>query len=750
MVMNKKWLFRAAALLIVALVTVWVVHTYRQFMADIAAQVNNQPNQQAEDILNEDDPGQANAGEPPSLSDADFRKAGETERLELYFRDADSAIMVKDKSNGYVWRSAYPIQKDVDLGGNELWTASSQSIFHLSYADPKQPTLEVLETNSALQRPKITTTAAENGITAHYELPELGISFSMSFQLKGNALEVTVPGDSVKDSEQFWLMSVAPLPFFGAAGDDQQGYAFYPDGPGALSYFKKNHPRYLNPYHASVYGQDKFEFSDNRTENAMLPVFGMKVGDNAFLGMITDGEYDASILFSPSGYLINLNRVSSELTYRRSYEATKRNGQFTKQAEKRLIREDHTIRYVFFSGDEANYSHMAAAYRDHLTKEKGVTARIKQGDSIPFGLDLLTGIKEYRILFDRFIPTTTFEQAEEIFRDLKQRGVTQISANLLGWTKEGHFEYPSKLPPASQLGGMKGLERLSRMAKDNGIQLFLHDNFIDAYREVGGFSPRNDVVKEANGFPVTNRFNEFFLLNARKANLRFQENYLDQLKGLNVSGIQFEGFGMLDYYDYHDEYPLTREGTAKEWMEMMEKSRKQFGGAAVSGGNGYVLPHADRLFGIPMEDSGYFFTDEVVPFYQMVVHGLIPYSGYPQNLFYDPQMQYLKMVEYGYMPYYQLTYQHSEELKDTYYSDLFSSSYTNWVDKAVAQYKEMNEKMGALWPQTIRLHRKLQNDVYEVTYEDGTRVIVNYLPRDIEIGGNVVPGKNYIVVPKEG
>ena len=76
-----------------------------------------------------------------------------------------------------------------------------------------------------------------------------------------------------------------------------------------------------------------------------------------------------------------------------------------------------------------------------------------------------------------------------------------------------------------------------------------------------------------------------------------------------------------------------------------------------------------------MEDSGYFFTDETIPFYQMVVHGLIPYSGDPQNLFYDPQLQYLKMVEYGYMPYYQFTMNYSDDLKDTYYSDLFSSSY---------------------------------------------------------------------------
>jgi hypothetical protein len=740
---RKKLIFNTLFILLLLIMVVLFVSSYRQFMTSIVTDNEQESSEMANEAPVDD------VGEEPNAvwNDADFQKAGETERLELFFRSNDSAIMVKDKQNGYVWRSAYPL-KDTKLG-NDLWTASSQSIFHLTYTDPNLPALEIHETNSAIEQPEIVTTKIDNGVMVHYELPQLGIGFSMGFQVKGNSLEVTVPGKSVKDSSQFWLMSLAPLPFFGSAGDDEQGYAFYPDGPGALSYFKKNHPRYLNPYRASVYGPDRVTFMKKREEIAMLPVFGLKVGSNAFVGMITEGEHDASILYGPSGHLINLNRVSSELTYRRVYEATKKNGNLTKQAEKKLMRGDHTIRYVFFSGDEADYSQMAAAYRDYLIEEKGLTSRIKKDDPIPYGLDLLTGIMEKRILFDRFIPTTTLEQAKLIFKDLQERGVRHISANLLGWTTDGYMSYPSRLPAARQLGGGTGLKQLSEFAKKNGIKLYLQDNFIDAFSRVGGFSVRNDVVREANSFPVTNRFGDMFLINARKANLAFQDNYLDKLETLSIAGIHFEGFGSLDFYDYHIEYPLSREGTAEQWMEMMDKSRKQFGGAAVTGGNGYVLSHTDRLFDIPMKDSGYFFTDEAVPFYQMVVHGLIPYSGNPQNLFYDPEMQYLKMVEYGYMPYYQLTKQYSKDLKYTDYNLLFTSSYDNWVDVSVKQYKEMNEKLGRLWSQTIRQHRKLQPEVFEVTYEDGTRVIVNYLPQTLHIDGESIPGKNYVVLPKE-
>ncbi|SEC79633.1 DUF5696 domain-containing protein [Paenibacillus sp. GP183] len=681
-----------------------------------------------------------------------FVKAAGTDRLELYFRSLDSAIQLKDKRNGFVWRSAYPL-RDAKVDGNDLWKADSQSIFHISYTNPNTPTLEVLESNSVALQPKMESKPIENGISIHYEMEQLKISFTMEFQLKNDGLEVRVPAESVQESDKYAIMRLSPLPFFGSAGDEIEGYAFYPDGPGALSYFKPNHPQYMEPYRTGVYSPDQILFNDyNRPENAFFPVFGMKVKDNAFMGIITDGEFDSSVVYAPSGYLINLNRTSAEFTYRRSYEAVKQNGNLAMRAEKKLLRMDHKVRYLFYGGNEANYSHMAVSYRSYLMKEKGLIPRMKKGDPIPLGIDLLTGIKQQRIVSDRFLPATTFEQAAQIIKDLHDKGIESLSANLLGWTKQGFGFLPSELPAASQLGGMKGLEALSRSAKENGSSLYLTDDFVFAYKggSNGSFSVRDDVIKGANHFPVTDPFNQTFFLNARKRNLIFQSGYLDSLKPLQVTGIQFDSFGFMDYFDYNDSFPLTREGTAGEWMEMMRKSRAQFGGAAASGGNAYVLPYTDRIFSLGTKDSGYFFTDETVPFYQMVVHGLIPYSGRPQNLFHDPQVQFLKMVEYGYMPFYQLTYQHSEELKDTFFADLFSSRYSSWSDAIVSKYKEMNDKLRGTWSQTMVDHRRLKDNVIQTTYEDGTRIIVNYDNDAFQIDGHTVPGQNYFVLPKEG
>ena len=161
-------------------------------------------------------------------------------------------------------------------------------------------------------------------------------------------------------------------------------------------------------------------------------------------------------------------------------------------------------------------------------------------------------------------------------------------------------------------------------------------------------------------------------------------------------------------------------------MEMMEKSVKQFGGAASIGGNGYSLKNSSRLFGIPMEDSGYFFTDETIPLYQMVVHGLIPYSGDPQNLFYDPQLQY---PQNGGVRLYAVLPIH-DELRRRSEGHLLQRSLQlrlqDWSAQSFSQYKEMNEKLQTVWSQPMKTHRKLQKDLYEVGYADGTRVFVNY------------------------
>jgi hypothetical protein len=221
-------------------------------------------------------------------------------------------------------------------------------------------------------------------------------------------------------------------------------------------------------------------------------------------------------------------------------------------------------------------------------------------------------------------------------------------------------------------------------------------------------------------------------------------------RSYNIDGIKFEKFGRVVYTDYQKENPVTRQETAAYWERFMEMSIKELGHVAVDGGNAYVLKNADRLYKVPVSDSGYLFSDESVPFYQMVVHGLIPYSSDPGNLFYDFSRQKLQWVEYGYMPYFLLTYATSSLFQHTQAEELYSTEYRDWFGIASETYREFDSRLGNTWNQYMTGHEKLDEGFYMVTYSDKTRIYVNYNDKAVYAGGHIVRPMDYLVIDGGG
>ncbi|NLC68631.1 MAG: hypothetical protein GX754_07600, partial [Clostridiaceae bacterium] len=137
-------------------------------------------------------------------------------------------------------------------------------------------------------------------------------------------------------------------------------------------------------------------------------------------------------------------------------------------------------------------------------------------------------------------------------------------------------------------------------------------------------------------------------------------------------------------------------------------------------------------------------------FYQMVVHGSIPYSSDPGNLSYDLRYHVLKWVEYGCMPYFELTFQKSINLKNTEYSRLFTSYYSQWNDVIADVYNELNSRLKDVWSESITLHEKLDKDLYKVEYSNGAIVYINYGMQQAQADGFIVKPQDFLVVNKGG
>jgi hypothetical protein len=68
-----------------------------------------------------------------------------------------------------------------------------------------------------------------------------------------------------------------------------------------------------------------------------------------------------------------------------------------------------------------------------------------------------------------------------------------------------------------------------------------------------------------------------------------------------------------------------------------------------------------------------------------------------------------------------------------------------WKDKAYQIYSRYNKELGHTFNQYITDHSQLADGVFVTTYEDGTKVYVNYNNNDYVQDGLTVPAKDYKV-----
>jgi hypothetical protein len=687
----------------------------------------------------------------------------ETDTLAFTYEYETNTLKVKDKVSGCTWHST--VQEDMyDIGSaNKTWQANMKSLFIMAYTNFKEDRGRILKVQSGAANMEVSLTGEGNTLRAEYSFPELEMAVTLEFILDDDTLIVRIPEDGIREDGIHGIVGLEIMPFMGAAKNGTEGYMLVPDGSGALVMFEEKAGQAVSGGHRLyAYGPELVEVQRQRfdpetegIETVLLPVYGIKSGDSAFIAYITDNGSDAGINMALSGYAVALNRIYAEFTYRRTYNASRAHidlrGDLSEQKVdykviKEMIPGDREIRYTFLRGDKADYSGMACAYRDYLL---GSGKMIRNEHKLSLALDLFMGIKERRIIFDYFVKMTDFQQAKDIIEELYNLGVDKMQVNLVGWTSGGYGSWPGHFPVEGKLGGERRLRELSEYIREIGGTLYLQCNYIDAYAENGGYSKRNDTVKQGNSETVTNADSSRFLMNPVRAYAKLKSD-LDDFSRVGISGISFERIGSYTYYDYNKKMPVTRGETAGYMAEMVSAARERIGSAAVRGGNAYVLAYADRLFDIPMNCSGYLVYDESVPFYQIVVHGSIPYTSQPGNLFYDFEKQKLQWVEYGCLPYFMLTYEHSYKLKNTDYNHLFTSHFSEWVETAYVVYQEFRSRLDGVWGRLITEHEKLEEDIYRITYDNGSRVYINYRHDTARVEGIEIPPMDYAVVTEGG
>jgi hypothetical protein len=694
------------------------------------------------------------AGSWPVLARPDgippeYQAAAESEALQLFINPKNAAILLFDKRSGYTW-SSVPLDASTNKKLAGVWKRRSPIPLVVEYTSSDRSAVKAVRPEDM----QLMVSPLQSGARVDVVAANNGLALSLLLTVVNDRLEVTIPDASVQESGENGFVSVQVLPFFGAMPDSQAGYIFYPDGAGMLVRFDSSHRSEVQETSRPIYGNDLLEPPTNKPvtftrQPIVMPVFGLTTGVDAFVGIVTHGDFDASISMARSGEGMPYNRTWAEFVYRRQ-------GMFSLNGEQPVILYepgrvggDRQIRYMFINAcaapcqGQVGYTDMAARYRDYLL-ERGA-GRVK-ADAALMNLRLFMGIEQRTWFLRDFIGMTSFGQAQSMLDTLAGEGVNRLDVTLEGWNNGGaRSHYPQRLPVEAELGGDDGLRALADSLHARGQRLFLHDNYLDILPGSNGAFPIMDAVRGVDGLPVGDGEAGYYL-NPQVALRQFAAHDIASIAKLGADGLYLQDFAAIAVPDGNLRYPLSRENFAATWMQIAGLSQTALGNASLGGGNLYALNHAARLENVPLESTGYDLSNESVPFYQMAVHGLAQYSGEVINLGSDARRTFLRHVEYGAMPVFALTWNDTALLYRTNANSLWTGQFSTWKDEVVRDYQAMLP-LQAVQDQFMSGHEKLAEGVFETRYASGARVIVNYNDEPYVNGSVHVAANDFIVLP---
>lgn len=689
----------------------------------------------------------------PGLVLAEGEAIAENSRLRLYLTQDLAGFSVEDKENGMIWSSS---MNDETFTGkvNALWEKKMNSLLMINYTNLRQG-LGVINNMALLADKQLSASwePIEQGALLHYDLGASQISLDVEIRLEEDGFSVRVPYAGIREYGEFSLVSMGLLPFLCSASDQAEGYFFYPDGSGALMMFQDNAHVNESTQLYSLYGSleresSLLDFFAQEEPQAMLPVFGMRRGGHALLAIIEQGDETARISLNCSNKIMKINYLFANLQYRRGFDDRRVTNRSIKIYDNQAMETDYALRIVLLPDEQADYSGMACAYRDYLLETGTLSRRETTG---AMALDLFLMAPEDGLLFDTPRTVTTLAQAEKMLGEMYQAGLRNLQVTLKGWSRSGYGNAPDRFPLNRAVGSEKALQSLTEKARALGYTLSLSANLLEAKSTQGGYSKRNDVVYLSNYTILTDEKETTFILSpdvtAEKA-----DALADKAAGLALSGLRFERLGEMLGYNYFSRREISTAECRTLYQRMLGGAReKGLSSLSAQGGAAWLLPYVDQVTEIPYADHGFQFTSQSVPFYQMALHGLVGYTAKPGNLSSDLERETLRWVEMGYTPYFELTYESTEELMYTEYKSLFSAQYTAWLEKLAQIAREFQEgPLAQIQGALMIRHDKVGPQAFRVFYDNGCAVYVNYASEAVTVDGHEIPGMGYLAVKEEG
>ncbi|MBQ4158672.1 MAG: hypothetical protein IJD86_11120, partial [Clostridia bacterium] len=443
------------------------------------------------------------------------------------------------------------------------------------------------------------------------------------------------------------------------------------------------------------------------------------------------------------------------------YNVSAKTAQIVKMFEKQMPEDVIQQRYCFAGSD--NYVDMAKAYREYLIETYPELDEINENEDMPVNVELVGAISKTVVKMgmpiDSAEPATTFEDAEGILTDLASASLKNLNIRFSGWNNGGvNQRVLNNIKVIRKLGGEEGMKKLIATAEENGVPLYFDGISCFAYDSgmMRGFNPFNDSARYATReqvkiepysyityLPVD--WKDPFQLAKPAYASEMAENLIEKLDEMDAAGVAFRDIGSLLSADYNPKALTTREQVKKMNVETMLSAKERGQKIQIKEGFDFAVPYADLITDMDLIGTEYSLIDAAVPFYQIALHGRVEYTGMPINISADWETELLDCAQYGAGLNFTFLAEDAKIVQETYHSGLYGAFYDEWADDVKTIVNDYQSAMKGLNKAEIIGHEIL-GDVTVTTYEGDISVYVNYGFEDINVDGNTVPARSYIVV----
>lgn len=597
----------------------------------------------------------------------------------------------------------------------------------------------------------------EHGCRLVCRQEKLGFVIPLDYVVAGDVLTVSVHAADVIETGAARLKTLRLLPRFGSAREGESGYLIIPKDVGVLCLLRDKAP---NEYQIPVYVSFK---------NCNMPLFGMIRGKRGLACIVASGQFDAQL------------HISTNWGPRREYAI---DPSFTLRSfvKEERSSEDLTVQYHFLPADAANWLDVAKCYRQYNTVSRNIrTLRQRTANSPELAYSaqaievrLRLGVKPVPTPVLEQTPETeppvriflTFTRVRDILTEFHRQGISRAEFCLVGWNRGGHDgRFPQIFPVEPVLGGEAELRKTISCGQSLGYQMVAHDCYHDAYRISEDWNEEY-IRKNASGEMCKGGQyggGQSYLPCRTRAYELFVQRDVPRIRELGFKGLHYSDVlsivGPNPCYD--SRHRATPRQDAEATKRMLAFCSKSFGGVQSEGPLDFTADVLDRVLYISIHNkksplAKLPYVDRIIPLYPAVYHGTLLYNVWNDMVNALPgEADYLKNIEYGAMP---VAYFYGHFWLDPTRDWLGSRDYhyddQEGLRKAVAGIRQVHDdlqKLKHLQMEFIEGHRQIVDEVFETTYSNGQRIVVNYREQSHTLSsGEIVPARGWLLLRPAG